>query len=113
MHPLLHAAGQVAIKRRDGRQYNVGAIGRRQDGKLVHSRNSVTQFPNSKLHAEARLVLRLGKGAPVVYVARFVFGTKTLGMAKPCPTCEAILRSYGVRKVVYTTGPSSYAEMIL
>lgn len=59
------------------------------------------------LHAEVAAVLKAKtKRVVEVYVARILADSMTPGMAKPCPTCEAALRAFGVKRVIYTTGNS-------
>jgi len=58
-----------------------------------------------QLHAEMHAVLRCPEGdlrGADVIVARARAGGKA-GLAKPCETCEGILRRCGVRRVFYTT----------
>lgn len=110
---MLEQAAKVAIKRRDLRAFYVGAIGFRRDGTAVHARNEATEFPNPDVHAEARLCRKLGRYAPIIYVARFSFGNNGLAMAKPCDYCMSILRAYQVHEVVYSTGLDSWERMIL
>lgn len=111
MHEMLQLAAKIACKRKDRRIFYVGAIGFRADGTLVHARNEATELPNPDIHAEARLVRKLGKWAPIVYVARYSFGNQALAMAKPCEYCMNILRAYKVREVIFSTGPDSFQRM--
>ncbi len=106
-------AGRIAIRGSSRRTYKVGAIGQGRDGRWVHARNESVAVPTPEVHAEARLCKRLGKGAEVVYVARYSIGMQGLAMSKPCVNCEAKLRAYGVKKVIYTTGPDTFEVMIL
>lgn len=111
------AAHHAMSKNQDGRVYFLGAIGIRQDGRLVHSRNSAVldtlspvsnvykRFPES--HAEARLTRKLGFGA-TVYVARLARGTGELAMARPCECCQAVLKAFRVKKVYYTISQTQY-----
>lgn len=101
----LRQAAQRASKL-DGRSYLVGAIGRREDGAVVSARNGFSGDPVFEAHAEARLCRKLDAGA-TVWVAR-VTRDGCFALAKPCPSCEERLRSKGVARVVYTTGPGAY-----
>jgi len=55
------------------------------------------------IHAEERLIvkaLRLGAGrydADRILVVHFMRGTQCLGMAKPCPRCEYLLKRAGFK----------------
>lgn len=106
----LRMAAKLAA-RRDGRSYLVGAVGERHDGVVVASRNGFSRMPVPASHAEARLCLKLDVGA-TVWVAR-VTRDGHFALAKPCAPCEERLRSRGVRRVVYTTGPGEYEVLRL
>jgi len=41
----------------------------------------------------------------IMFVSR-TSNTGRIGMAKPCSICSEVLRSYGIRKVYYTTSTS-------
>lgn len=107
----LYKAALVASKRKDQRSFWVGAIGRRSDGVHVCSYNGAAQNKCAEIHAEARLCLKLDVGA-TVWVARMSKNGE-MANAKPCPNCERILRKKGVKKVIYTTGPTEYEVLNL
>lgn len=48
-----------------------------------------------------------------VYSVRVARTEAHPGMAKPCPTCEAYMRKYGVKKVYYSTATGDVAMMRL
>jgi deoxycytidylate deaminase len=57
-------------------------------------------------HAECRTLEKLWpseRKGTTVYSLRFTMGHKRLALAKPCSECEAYMRRYGVKKVVYST----------
>jgi len=110
---LLHKAADFSFKRQDERSFFVGAMGFRADGAIVFARNSPAEIPTPSAHAEARLVKKLGKNAPLVLVARYSVGRQGLAMAKPCPACEAILKSYKVKQVIYSTGIDAFESYLL
>jgi tRNA(Arg) A34 adenosine deaminase TadA len=65
----------------------------------------------SDIHAEMRAVMysllqRLGLDGQTLYVAR-VCRDGTLGLAKPCKYCMAVLVTSGLKRVVWTTGPDT------
>ena len=105
-------AGRVASSRRDKRAFFLGAIGVRRDGAMVHAFNSANQERYHATHAERRLCRKLDSGA-VVYVARIRKGDGQFGLAKPCQRCQAILKSYGVRRIYYTIANAEYGVITL
>jgi len=111
----LKLASEVADLTSDTcRKAFVGAVAVRRDGVIVHSRNGCAQRPDAKvpsIHAEARLLRKAGFGC-VMYVAR-VKRDGSLAMAKPCATCEAYLRSRGVKQVFYTISDNDWEGMEL
>lgn len=109
----LNEAAEYAIKSEDVRDFFIGAIGIRSDGATVYSRNGSATDKTPEIHAESRLCRKLGKHAPVVYVARYSKGRNELAMAKPCENCMNILRAFKVKSVVYSTGPGSFEKIYL
>ncbi len=62
---------------------------------------------HQRIHAEVSAILRLRnkellKGATMV-VYRAQKNTDNPLIAKPCPTCQDIMRFFGIVKVIYTT----------
>lgn len=56
-----------------------------------------------KVHAELSAVLASGrKNIHSVFVQRF-HNDGTMATAKPCPTCQAMLKGFGVKIVRYTS----------
>lgn len=122
MLTLLRQAACVALSNgRDRRGFYVGSIGIREDGAKVHSKNSAiietqNRHPQSQFfiyrrfpqaHAESKLVQKLGFYG-TVYVARVARGSQQLAMARPCSTCQQILKAYKVKKVYYTISPTEW-----
>jgi hypothetical protein len=109
------AAKYAPSNEKDGRVYFLGAVGIRDDGRIVHARNSAVldtetkkkwseqnvykRFPGS--HAEVRLTKKLGFGA-TIYVARVARGSGELAMARPCECCQSVIKAFRVKKVYYT-----------
>jgi tRNA(Arg) A34 adenosine deaminase TadA len=98
----------------DIRNFWIGAVGIREDGVLVSSRNGPvfsTEVDNYQLvptsHAEGRLLRKLGKYG-TIYVARLKPGTRELGMSAPCPMCQVRIKSYKVDKVYYSINDDQY-----
>lgn len=98
---LVKLAAKFAAKKRDIRTFKLAAIGIRSDGRIVHASNGPTPYRNDQAHAEARLAKKLDVGSTVIVVR--VRPDGRLAMAKPCKSCELILKSRGVRKVYFST----------
>lgn len=92
------------------RQFILGAVGVRNDGVLVESRNIASPIPAPEHHAETRLARKLTPGSEV-WVARVSKRTGGWAMAKPCPNCERRLRLAGVERVVYTIGDDEWGVL--
>ena len=105
----LKLAGQTALYNNDSRRnFFLGAVGIRKDGAIVRASNLSCEVPSRQYHAEYRCAMKLDYGAPEVYVARLRLDTLEFGIAKPCFSCEKVLRSKGVRRVYYSIGPTEY-----
>jgi cytidine deaminase len=108
---MLTEAASVAVKksssRDDMRSFFLGAIGLRNDGVFVSSKNVSAKDLVPHHHAEARLVRKMTPGS-TVWVARVARNDGNWAMAKPCPGCETRLRSAGVERVVYTIRPDEW-----
>lgn len=98
----------------DIRNFWIGAVGIREDGVLVSSRNGPvfsTEVDNYQLvltsHAEGRLLRKLGKYG-TIYVARLKPGTRQLGMARPCGMCQVRIKAFKVDKVYYSINDNQY-----
>jgi len=62
-------------------------------------------------HGEHKIARKLDHGA-IVYVVRVLRKDGTLAMSRPCPDCQAILRSKRVKKVYYSINPEQYGIYI-
>lgn len=98
----------------DPRGFLLGAVGLRRDGKLVSTKNGAVHAtdtnnyrPIAWSHAESRLCRKLGRGG-IVYVARIARKDRSLVMARPCGTCERILKAYATEKVFYSINSEYY-----
>lgn len=98
----LDAALNLADTNNDGRRYRLAAIGIRNDGVTVYSRNGSAVTRTPRIHAEARLAQKLTPGS-VVFVARSRRDRKKPGTARPCENCMSRLRAAGVVRVYFTT----------
>lgn len=93
MYPALLSQAVLLASRtrfRDGRSYTLGSVGVRTDGAIVQSTNGWSVGPNPRMHAESRLLRKLGRGGRL-YVAR-VRRDGSIAMAKPCKGCALMLR---------------------
>jgi tRNA(Arg) A34 adenosine deaminase TadA len=115
------AAEYSASHSNDKRLFLLGAVGVRNDGRIVHARNDAVRdtlsrdkqstfniykrFPDS--HAEVRLTRKLGFNA-TIYVARVTKGTHELAMSRPCEVCMGVLKAFRVKKAYYTISPEEY-----
>jgi tRNA(Arg) A34 adenosine deaminase TadA len=97
---MLSLAAGTALRKDDCRSFKLGAVGVRNDGTVVYSLNGPAPNKCAQVHAEARLCHKLTPGS-TVWVAR-IRHDGTLGMARPCPSCQRRLRSSGVDRVIYT-----------
>jgi tRNA(Arg) A34 adenosine deaminase TadA len=108
---MLAEAASVAVKKSshgiDKRSFFLGAVGLRNDGVFVSSRNAASTDLVPDHHAEARLVRKMTPDS-TVWVARVARKDGNWAMAKPCPGCERRLRASGVTRVVYTIGPGEW-----
>lgn len=85
----------------------LGAVGQRKDGAIVVSSNSLTAFPDRKVHAEYKVCKKMDVGG-TLYVARVRFDDGELGMSLPCPNCQKMIRSRGIKKVYYSINKDQY-----
>lgn len=96
---MLNKAVALAIKGNWEKNYLLGAIALRKDGVYVYSKNSLVQTPSPTGHAEARILKKAGTGA-ILWVAR-VYRDGGWAMAKPCTTCQTLIKNKGVKRVYY------------
>lgn len=104
----LKLAAEVAANDRKTRRKNYlfACVIKRKDGAVVVSQNATTRIPEPALHAEARALRKADRGC-VMYVAR-VTRDGAWAMAKPCASCQALIRSRGVKRVFYTIAPNEW-----
>jgi len=95
----------------DNRTFTLGAVGLRNDGVIVSSRNVSALDYAPDHHAEARLVRKMTPNS-IIWVAR-VLKNGTWAIAKPCNPCRTRLKAAGVRRVVYTIGHNEWGIMDL
>jgi cytidine deaminase len=93
------------------RHYRLGAVGIRSDGVIVTSNNVPCREFSAPAHAEARLVRKLNRGSDV-YVVR-IKRDGTMAAARPCPTCQKVMRGRGVCRVFYSISPNEYGVIRL
>lgn len=105
MEKLLKETAKIAQKGQK-RAFKIGCIAKRKDGAFVHSTNGKSPHVNPKVHAEARVLNKAGRGSQL-WVAR-VTANGELTMAKPCKKCQALIIAKGVKKVYYSISPTEY-----
>lgn len=110
----------IGEAKKSAMQFRVGAVVLKGGKILGRGHNTVRsrsgtfkramRTPMASMHAEIAALLvthrKNLKGSTIV-VARISFGELCLGNAKPCLHCTKMLKLYGVKKVVYTTGGTS------
>lgn len=117
MLELLLLAAKVAMPTidNDKRSFFLGAIGIRNDGAVVCSKNGACEFSTSikeyqlqpNAHAEGRVLRKLGKNG-IIFVARVSKRDGSLAMSRPCSMCRTRLKGFKVKKVYYTIDSLHY-----
>ena len=110
MKRFFRRAKKVAAKGKDCRSYRLGAVGVRRDGTIVTAKNIPNRYPEAQAHAEARLTKKLDRGS-VVYVVRIDRKNK-LATARPCKTCQRIMKGRGVTRCYYSIAEHEYGVLI-
>ena len=105
---MFKIAAKNAIKENSDyrRKAMIGAVGIRNDGAIVCSKNLPNNAQLHEIHAERLLSAKLDKGA-TVFVAR-VNRNGDYCNSRPCFTCERTLRLKGIKKVYYTITNEEY-----
>lgn len=101
---------KLASSKEDERSFLLGAVGIRKDGVMVQATNGPSRLPCRQAHAEARLCRKLTPGS-IVYVVRVRLADGKFGMARPCHSCQKILKSKGIKKVYYSINSFEYGVM--
>ena len=111
---MFEIAKKIAQARSDERDFLLGAVAIRHDGIIVGSSNGSVVMDMTdrrgyfaKCHAEYRLCRKLDKNS-TVFVVRVNNTDGLYRNAKPCRTCENIMRTRGVSKVYYTINNNTY-----
>lgn len=125
MIEMFKIALDFAASRKDERLFILGTVGLRgSDQKLVKSRNlpvmidqkymdsRVEHYPFPHKHSEANLCAKLTPKS-VIWNARLRRLDNKMAMARPCKTCEKLLRYAGVEKAYYTISEVEYGVMFL
>lgn len=94
----------------DNRAFYLGAVGLRNDGVIVTSKNVAATDIVPTHHAEARVIRKLTPDS-VIWVARISRVDGHWTMSRPCSGCQRRMRAAGVRKVVYTIGPDEWGTI--
>jgi deoxycytidylate deaminase len=95
-----------AVITRNGRIISVGTNQANRYSKYIDNK---FRKCNASLHAEADAIMKLLKEAKLdrlagadIHVSR-VRKNGSVGMAKPCKHCTALIEAVGIRRVYYTT----------
>ena len=102
-------AAQHATKGFERRHFKISAIGIRADGVVVVSYNGSAKMRTPEIHAEYKLSKKLDHGA-TVFVVRLLKDGK-YGLAMPCSSCLAALRSRRVKKVYFTINDREFGTI--
>lgn len=94
-----------------GKGFTLAAVGVRCDGATVVSVNGWNTDVAPMHHAESRAARKLDVGS-VLYVAR-VKKDGSVGMSKPCASCQTILESKGVKAVHFTIDDDAWGTIDL
>lgn len=94
----------------DSRSFLLGAVGLRNDGVIVTSKNVAARNIIPTHHAETRVLRKLTPNS-VIWVARILKSTGEWTMARPCLGCQTRMKTAGVKKVVYTIGPNEWGTI--
>ena len=115
---LLLNAAKIALPTSsdDKRLFILGAIGRRQDGTIVKSKNGACRIsthildiliPRVRIMPKEGFAENSGSMLQFMYLA-FQKENNELKMARPCSSCQAILRSYRVKKAYYSINSTHF-----
>lgn len=99
-----------------GRVLSVGY--NRRSNHLLQEHYKTNPHCNS-VHAEVDAILNVRKkidltGSKIVVVRRHKLDTENkplIVLAKPCPMCQAVLYSYGIKRALYTISNNEYGVM--
>lgn len=113
----LNFAAQLSLDSDDKykvRKACVGAIGFRTDGTIVHACSGGDQKNVSlSSHAETRLLRKMDRYSPVIYVARIRRDTRQLALARPCATCLPRIKAMKIQVVYYSINDFEYGVINL
>lgn len=98
----LELAAQVSRIKDDGRTFKHGAVGLRKDGVIVCAPNGPCPEPTPEMHAERRVLRKLGKGG-IVFVVR-TLADGSWGNSVPCEPCLRALIQQDVQSIYFTVG---------
>jgi cytidine deaminase len=102
----LHALKDISSFKR----YYFGAIGIRNDGRIVHSTNLRNPDATINCHAETRLCSKLDKDSEV-YVLRTNRNGSRILLARPCNGCQNKMKATGVKKVYYSISNNEFGQI--
>lgn len=101
-------ARETAISgRTKDKGYHLASVCIRSDGSITKGHNTRSNDQNRFVHAEAKSILKAGHGAKLLIVVR-VFADNTLALAKPCNSCQRLIKQYKVKKVIYSISNNEF-----
>jgi tRNA(Arg) A34 adenosine deaminase TadA len=103
-------AKQYALKDKTWKRYYFGAIGIRNDGRIVHATNIRNPIKELNCHAETRLCKKLDKGSEVYLVRINKSGIHYL-LSRPCSGCMAKMKAKGVRIIYYSISNNEFGQI--
>lgn len=115
-HLITAALNSLPTTDDDNRNFWLGAVGIRHDSAIVHSRNGSISCDRSfkrheklpSLHAEGRLIRKIGTFGKAIFVSRISRLDGSFAMALPCRMCSTIIISRNIEKVYYTVNNFQY-----
>jgi tRNA(Arg) A34 adenosine deaminase TadA len=107
---LFRLAKKTAIKGSKIRRHRLGAVGVRSDGTIVKSPNNCNRFPEPQAHAEVRVCRKVDWNS-TIYVVR-ILKSGEYALARPCKTCQSIMRLHGVKRCYYSIDSNSYGVIV-
>ena len=115
-HLITAALNSLPNLEDDNRNFWLGAVGIRHDSAIVHAKNgSIScdrtfkrheKFPY--LHAEGRVIRKIGTFGKAIYVSRISRLDGSFAMARPCGTCSILITSRNIEKVYYSINSNQY-----
>lgn len=101
-------------------QHRVGAVVVKKGRVLSTGYNEIRwnqRLRKENIHAEESAIVKLLQARRLsslhgadIYVSRITPGGRS-GIAKPCPTCQNLIKAVGIRRIFYTTDGGATGTM--